>query len=98
MTKVAPTGMQNSFASRAYAAFSLAEKGDQQPRSLAQAFLKPARAREDLSLIDTAVAALDRRCANFDQVYGACADSRYRFNVETGDGSLQELTDFVKGV
>ena len=98
VTKVAPTGMQNSFASRAYAAFAMAEKGDQQPRSLAQAFLKPMRAREDLSLIDAAITALDRRCANFDQVYGACADRRYRFNVETGEGSLQGLTDFIKGV
>jgi CRISPR system Cascade subunit CasC len=98
VTKVAPTGMQNSFASRAYAAFALAEKGDQQPRSLAQAFLKPMRAREDLSLIEAAITALDRRCANFDQVYGACADHRYRFNVETGEGSLQGLTDFIKGV
>ena len=98
VTKVAPTGMQNSFASRAYAAFALAEKGDQQPRSLAQAFLKPVRAREDWSLLDAAVGALDRRCENFDQVYGACATGRYRFNVETGEGSLQGLTDFVKGV
>lgn len=98
VTKVAPTGMQNSFASRAYASFVLAEAGDQQPRSLAQAFLKPMHAREDLSLIDAAVTALDRRCANFDKVYGDCADHRYRFNVETGEGSLQELTDFIKEV
>jgi CRISPR system Cascade subunit CasC len=97
VTKVAPTGMQNSFASRAYAAFALAEKGDQQPRSLAQAFLKPVQAREGMSLIDAAVAALDRRCANFDQVYGACADGRYRFNVEIGEGSLRGFADFVKG-
>lgn len=43
VTKVSPTGKQNSFASRAYASFVLAEKGDQQPRSLAQAFLKPVK-------------------------------------------------------
>jgi CRISPR system Cascade subunit CasC len=31
VTKVSPTGMQNSHASRAYASYVLAEKGDQQP-------------------------------------------------------------------
>ena len=43
VTKVSPTGMQNSHASRAYASYVLAEKGDQQPRSLSQAFLKPVK-------------------------------------------------------
>jgi CRISPR system Cascade subunit CasC len=41
--KIAPTGKQNSFASRAYASYIMAEKGDQQPRSLSIAFLKPVR-------------------------------------------------------
>ena len=34
LVKVAPEGKQSSFASRAYASYVLAEKGDQQPRSL----------------------------------------------------------------
>ncbi|NTV11754.1 MAG: type I-E CRISPR-associated protein Cas7/Cse4/CasC, partial [Zoogloea sp.] len=38
---VGPSGKQNSFASRAYVHFALAEKGPQQPRSLSLAFLKP---------------------------------------------------------
>ncbi|MEO8298970.1 MAG: type I-E CRISPR-associated protein Cas7/Cse4/CasC, partial [Burkholderiales bacterium] len=45
VTKVSPTGMQNSFGSRAYAGYVMAEKGNQQPRSLAQAFLKPVKPR-----------------------------------------------------
>lgn len=97
VAKVSPTGMQNSFASRAYAAYALAEKGDQQPRSLAQAFLQPVRGGEDHSLFDASVRALTRRCENFDKVYGACADARYTFNVETGEGSLTELADFITG-
>lgn len=97
IAKVSPTGMQNSFASRAYAVYALAEKGDQQPRSLAQAFLKPVRGGEEHDLFDNSVRALTQRCDNFDKVYGACADARYAFNVETGEGSLAGLADFVKG-
>lgn len=97
IAKVSPTGMQNSFASRAYAVYALAEKGDQQPRSLAQAFLKPVRGGEEHDLFDNSVRALTQRCDNFDKVYGACADARYAFNVETGEGSLAGLADFIKG-
>lgn len=96
VTKVSPTGMQNSFASRAYASYVLAEKGDQQPRSLAQAFLKPVQPFENESLFDKTVSALTLRLENFDKVYGACADARYSINAETGDGSLGELVAFVQ--
>jgi CRISPR system Cascade subunit CasC len=41
IVKVGPTGKQNSFASRAYATYALGELGEQQPRSLSVAFLKP---------------------------------------------------------
>lgn len=95
VTQVAPTGMQNSFASRAYAGYVLAEKGDQQPRSLAQAFLKPVKPFAEESLFDKAVAALETRCANFDQVYGACADARFTVNVEKPEGSIAGLAQFV---
>ena len=75
MTKVSPTGMQNSFGSRAYASHVLAEKGNQQPRSLAQAFLKPIKPYGDRDLLALAVDALKLRCDNFDKVYGACANA-----------------------
>lgn len=91
-TKVSPTGKQNSFASRAYAAYALAEKGDQQPRSLAQAYLKPVTGGD---MLDRATNEMKKRYENFDKVYGACADKRYQFNVETGEGSLDELVKFV---
>jgi CRISPR system Cascade subunit CasC len=95
-TKVSPTGMQNSFASRAYASYVLAEKGDQQPRSLAQAFLKPIKPYGDQNMLDEAVKAVNKRCENFDKVYGKCAEARYSINVETGEGSLHELVAFVQ--
>lgn len=94
VTKVSPTGKQNSFASRAYAGFVLAEKGDQQPRSLAQAFLKPVK---DQDTLGRAIAELTRRRDNFDAVYGDCAEASAQFNVETGEGSLGNIADFVAG-
>lgn len=97
ITKVSPTGMQNSFASRAYASFALAEKGDQQPRSLAQAFLKPVKPFEDQNMLDEAAKALLLRRDNFDKVYGACSDAHYIMNVESAQGTLAELASFVAG-
>ena len=91
-TKVSPTGKQNSFASRAYAAYVLAEKGDQQPRSLAQAFLKPVTGAD---MLERSVKELNKRVVNFDSVYGKCADAREFFNVETGEGSLEKLMHFI---
>jgi CRISPR system Cascade subunit CasC len=96
VTKVSPNGMQNSFASRAYASYVLAEKGDQQPRSLAQAFLKPVKPIGDQDMLDEAVKAIAKRRTNFDKVYGACADARCEINVETGEGSLADLVAFVQ--
>jgi CRISPR system Cascade subunit CasC len=95
VTQVAPTGMQNSFASRAYAGYAMAEKGDQQPRSLAQAFLKPVKPYGEESVFDKAVAALESRCDNFDSVYGACADARQTVNVEKPQGRIADLIGFV---
>ena len=95
ITKVSPTGMQNSFASRAYASYVLAEKGKQQPRSLSQAYLKPVKPFGDEDIFEKSVAALETRLRNFDVVYGACADSRYAVNVEKPEGSIAELVKFV---
>ncbi|MCC7100205.1 MAG: type I-E CRISPR-associated protein Cas7/Cse4/CasC [Rubrivivax sp.] len=95
VTQVAPTGMQNSYGSRAHASYLLAEKGNQQPRSLVQAFLKPVRPFGERDMLALAVEALQQRCANFDKVYGACADDRRHFDVEKGEGSLAEVIAFV---
>jgi len=96
VTQVAPTGMQNSFGSRAYASYLLAEKGNQQPRSLVQAFLKPIRPWGEHDILALAVQALRQRVDNFDKVYGPCADSRCHFDAERGEGSLAEVVAFAK--
>lgn len=89
---VGPSGKQNSYASRAYAHYALAEKGPQQPRSLSLAFVKPVSGGDYAS---EAVEVLERLRDNMDKVYGTCAEGRNQFNVLTGEGSLAELLDFV---
>ena len=93
--KVAPAGKQNSFASRAYASYVLAEKGDQQPRSLSVAYLKPINHRENDDFIRDSIDALIKQKDSFDRVYGNCADSRCELNVPKDQGSLTELLNFV---
>jgi CRISPR system Cascade subunit CasC len=90
--KVAPNGKQNSFASRAYSSYILAEKGDQQPRSLSVAFLKPVRGEDVLS---KAITEIETKRANMDKVYGKCAEATKTMNAETGAGSLNDIITFV---
>ncbi|MBS2027357.1 MAG: type I-E CRISPR-associated protein Cas7/Cse4/CasC [Deltaproteobacteria bacterium] len=87
-----PTGKKNSFASSARASFALAEKGNQQPRSLAVSFLK---AVEGADQMVTAIAALKDTRAKMDRAYGACWASEAILDAVGGRGSLKELLDFV---
>ncbi|AXE36385.1 type I-E CRISPR-associated protein Cas7/Cse4/CasC [Chromobacterium phragmitis] len=89
---VAPSGKQNSYASRAYAHYALAERGDRQPRSLSLAFLKPVNSGDYAA---GGIQALSTVRDNMDKVYGACADSRCELDVIKGEGSLQALLAFV---
>lgn len=91
-TSVSPSGKQNSYASRARANYVLAEKGEQQPRSLSVAFLKPI---QDNDQATAAISALQKQVENMDKVYGECADERYQINVFEGEGTLKELLEFV---
>jgi len=81
VVKVAPEGKQNSFASRAYASYVLAERGDQQPRSLSVAYLKPINHRENDDFLRDAIDALKMQKDSFDSVYGKCADDRFELNI-----------------
>ncbi|MBD2783306.1 type I-E CRISPR-associated protein Cas7/Cse4/CasC [Xenorhabdus sp. DI] len=90
--KIAPSGKQNSFGSRAYASYVLAEKGEYQPRSLSAAFLKPI---DDEDQATKAIEKLEEQRKNFDHVYGACTDSHYRINAVTGEGRFAELVQFI---
>lgn len=90
--KVAPSGKQNSFASRAYASYILAEKGDQQPRSLSVAFLKPVRGED---VLGKAIFEIEHKRANMEKVYGKCAEATKTMNAETGEGTLAEIIAFA---
>jgi CRISPR system Cascade subunit CasC len=91
--KVAPSGKQNSFGSRAYASYVLAEKGRQQPRSLSVAFLKPVQGQDQAS---EAIQRIKFQVDKFDQVYGECADQRYAINADAGSGKFEELLQFLR--
>ncbi len=90
--KVAPSGKQNSFASRARALYIMAEKGEQQPRQLSSAFLKPV---DDPDMVNASVIRLEHLRENMEKVYGKCADDHRVMNVEKGEGSLGEILDFI---
>ena len=89
-----PSGKRNSFAHHARAGYLLAELGDQQPRSLASAFLKPVTGDD---LMGHSIAALKDTRDKFENAYGACADSREEMDVMQGKGSLATVKAFASG-
>lgn len=95
-TKVAPTGKQNSFASRAYASYVMLEQGSQQPRSLHTAFLKPVKGKNDDGIDVVAIKELEQTRKAMDKAYNMCADSYKVMNVSQGEGTFADLTDFIK--
>ncbi|MFY9628188.1 MAG: type I-E CRISPR-associated protein Cas7/Cse4/CasC, partial [Methylocystis sp.] len=92
LAKVSPTGKQASFASRAVASYILAEKGAQQPRTLACAFARPVRGED---LIAASIDALEKTRDDMDRAYGACADARETMNAPAAIGSLAGIQAFV---
>ncbi|UYG07596.1 type I-E CRISPR-associated protein Cas7/Cse4/CasC [Halomonas sp. M4R1S46] len=101
--KTSPKGKQNSFGSRAHASYVLAEKGDQQPRSLSAAFLRPIPGQDQA--LD-AISRLERQAQAFDDAYGPGAERRFvlaadpayrepRLSGGVTMGSLTELADFL---
>ena len=90
---VGPTGKQNSFASRAYASYILAERGQRQPRSLAWSFVPAVNDRDQ---VGAAVEALRRTRDKMDQVYGPLAEARQEMDAVAGEGSLAEVIEFCR--
>ena len=91
---VAPTGKQASFASRAYACFALAEKGDDTPRNLSLAFLKPVEAPAEGGIGEKAIDELLKTKEKIDTVYGQSLTVE-ALDVFKGEGSLAALCEFV---
>lgn len=97
--KVAPSGKQNSFAQQNYASYVLTELGDQQPRSLVSAFLKPIEAQgwKDTDYLAEAISRIQKQYQQFDKAYGECAAQRYELNVHAESGTFSGLLDFIAG-
>ena len=101
-TTVSPRGKQASFASRARASFALVERGTQQPRTLAAAFLKPVSpdegtgdARGDIARIS--IKRLHDFRTKLDGVYGPGADATSGFDVTSDDaGTLAGVVEFAR--
>ncbi|MBA3343228.1 MAG: type I-E CRISPR-associated protein Cas7/Cse4/CasC [Gemmatimonadaceae bacterium] len=98
---ISPRGKQASFASRARASFVMAERGSQQPRTLAAAFLKPVRpAESEGDIVMASVESLLMFRENLDKAYGACADAREHFVVTPvaadSTGSLESVVNFAR--
>lgn len=89
---VAPTGKQNSFASRARASYIRCETGDQQPRSLSVAFLEPI---EKGNMLETAIKKLEETAENMNKVYGKCFEKECFMNVANGEGSLKKIIECI---
>ncbi|RKT47595.1 type I-E CRISPR-associated protein Cas7/Cse4/CasC [Thiocapsa rosea] len=93
---VAPTGKQNSFASRACAYYVLAEKGSRQPRSLSLAFMKPVREGD---MLDSAVNVLTSMRNNLDKVYFQSKPLASRsINAIAGEGDFTALKTWAAQV
>lgn len=90
--KIGPSGKQNSFASRAYASYILAESGNEQPRSLAVAFIKPVN---DEGILTQGIEKLKICRRNMEKTYGPCADKHVEMNAESAEGSLEAVIEFV---
>jgi CRISPR system Cascade subunit CasC len=90
---VSPRGKQASFASRSRASYVLAERGRQQPRTLAAAFLRPVRTDD---VLGASVGSLTRLRDHFDAAYGPGAEARAEFLVTPDEvrGSLAEVISF----
>ncbi len=96
---VAPRGKQASFASRARASFALVERGAQQPRTLAAAFLDPVgRRAEERDTVDASITRLTNFCNNLDKAYGVCAEERSEMRATPFEqrGTLDEVTLFAR--
>lgn len=91
--KIAPNGKQASFASRMRTSYILAEKGSEQPRSLAGAFAvaaNPAKAEQDSR------EKLDKLRKGFARVYGEGDLRSLEVDVNAAEGkNFSELVAFV---
>ena len=92
LTISSPSGKKNSFAHGGRAEYVLAEKGNQQPRTLAGAFLRPVM---DDDLMQASIERLEHFRQDMDAAYGACADESLAMRVgDPGSATLDDIAAF----
>jgi CRISPR system Cascade subunit CasC len=85
---VAPSGKQNSFASRSYATFMLAETGDAQPRSFADAYLTPVKSEP---LADAAIVALKHAKSGIERAFPSQRTQSAVLDRSTDTGTIEDI-------
>jgi CRISPR system Cascade subunit CasC len=89
---VAPNGKQNSFAAHGRAGYVLAERGKQQPRTLAGAFARPVSGDD---LMTESIKSLRTFRADMEKAYGSAADASTEMQVG-GTGTLADIVTFFQ--
>lgn len=88
-----PSGKRNSFANHVRAEYILAERGDGQPRTLANAFVDPVRQGDQMLLSSKK---LSGQRQNFAKVYGKDWDAEMVVDIRAGDtATLDQLAAFA---
>ncbi|RDC68025.1 type I-E CRISPR-associated protein Cas7/Cse4/CasC [Rhodovulum sp. 12E13] len=89
-----PKGKQNSHAHHPRANYIRIERGNQQPRDLSGAFVKPVSLAEG-EVETKSISALEDMARRIDTCYGACCDDLRVMSVARGEGSLDEIAAFA---
>ena len=90
-----PTAKRASFAHQSRAGYVLLERGPQQPRNLAYAFLNPVNGDQDYMV--GSISKLQEFRKKTDDVYGPCADETYEIDLLKGVGSISGMREWLSG-
>jgi len=93
---VSPSGKQNSFAALSRASYVLAELGDDQPRSLSNAFFKPIEHTCDNTESES-IRKLDSHRTALDRVYGSSTKAKVLNVMDPNSNTLKDIIDFSSG-
>ncbi|MBK8265654.1 MAG: type I-E CRISPR-associated protein Cas7/Cse4/CasC [Nannocystis sp.] len=100
VTTVSPGAKLGSTAPHAYAHFVMAELGEEQPRTLANAFLNPVRPRNGEDLLASTYAALKSHIDGLNEMYGKATERRFAGldadSLSTTAGERLSVADLAK--
>lgn len=85
---VAPSGKQNSFSARSYATYLMAEVGNAQPRSFADAYLTPVQSD---TLAETAIEKLLKAKAGVEKAFPSQTTKHASLNRVTEEGTFADI-------